>query len=352
MDFATRNLYRNAIEELARGSPLTELEIAQRVLATAAAATRGRERDPGYYLIAEGRRELERAIGYRAPLRDWPGRIAFTRGRRRLRRRDRFHHRADAVAAARDAAARRRAAARCCGCSACSARFPPWTSPWRWSIARSTRGVGASRLPGLALREGVPAELRTLVAMPVMLTSRAAVEEHLHRLEIHYLASPDEQLHFALLSDWVDADTEHTASDDALLDIAVLGIARLNRRYGPAAGGERFLLLHRRRVWSESEQRWMGWERKRGKLQELNRLLRGATDTTYITSTGQLALGARRRALRDHARCRHARAARGAAPADRQDGAPAQSPALRCASSAAWSRATPSCSRASPSRCP
>ena len=73
-----------------------------------------------------------------------------------------------------------------------------------------------------------------------------------------------------------------------------LGIARLNRKYGAAAGGERFLLLHRRRVWSESEQRWMGWERKRGKLEELNRLLRGATDTTYVTSTGQIAVGARR----------------------------------------------------------
>ncbi len=72
-----------------------------------------------------------------------------------------------------------------------------------------------------------------------------------------------------------------------MLDIAILGIARLNRRYGPAAGGERFLLLHRKRVWCESEQRWMGWERKRGKLQELNRLLRGATDTTYVTSTGR-----------------------------------------------------------------
>src|SRR4029079_896272 len=148
-----------------------------------------------------------------------------------------------------------------------------------------TRGVGASRLPGLALGDGVPRELRTRVAMPVLLNSRTAVEEHLHRLEIHYLASPDEQLHFALLSDFTDADAERMPADDALLDIAIVGIARLNRRYGPAAAGDRFLLLHRRRVWSESEQRWMGWERKRGKLEELNRLLRGARDTTYLTSS-------------------------------------------------------------------
>ena len=99
-----------------------------------------------------------------------------------------------------------------------------------------TRGVGASRLPGLALRDGVPAELRTLVAMPVMLSSRTAVEEHLHRLEIHYLASPDDQLHFALLSDWSDADAERKPTDEALLDIAVLGVARLNRRYGRCRG--------------------------------------------------------------------------------------------------------------------
>ena len=79
-----------------------------------------------------------------------------------------------------------------------------------------------------------------------------------------------------------------------LLDIAVLGIARLNRRYGPAPGGERFLLLHRRRVWSDSEQRWMGWERKRGKLHELNRLLRGATDTTYRDQHRQARRGCRR----------------------------------------------------------
>jgi cyclic beta-1,2-glucan synthetase len=285
MDFATRNLYRNAIEELGRGSKLAELEIAKRVLAIAATATNARERDPGFYLIAEGRRKLERDIDFHASWRDWPSRIAFTVGAR------------DYVAAIAFT-------------SALVLSIPlsllhqagihggmlwllgalgavPAVDIAVALINRAvTRGVGASRLPGLALRGGVPAELRTLVAMPVMLSSRASVEEHLHHLEIHYLASPDDQLHFALLSDWSDAETEQKATDESLLDIAVLGVARLNRRYGPAAGGERFLLLHRRRVWCETEQRWMGWERKRGKLQELNRLLRGATGTTYVTSTG------------------------------------------------------------------
>ncbi len=286
MDFATRNLYRTAIEELGRGSRLSELQIARQVLTTADTAQTERERDPGFHLIGDGRFKLERAIGFRAPLRDWRKRIAFTVGAR------------DYVAAIAFVSAMvlavPLAALQMAGIHGgvlwllgILGAVPAMDVAVTLINRAVTRGVSARRLPGLALRDGIPEELRTLVAVPVMLNSRAAVERHLHNLEIHYLASPDDQLHFALLSDWVDADSEKTPTDDALLDVAILGIARLNRRYGEAKGGERFLLLHRKRVWCESEQRWMGWERKRGKLQELNRLLRGATNTTYVTSTGK-----------------------------------------------------------------
>src|SRR4029079_11465390 len=87
---------------------------------------------------------------------------------------------------------------------------------------------------------------------------------------------------FALLSDGVDADGETVAEDAPLLAAAVAEIERLNLRHGPGPCGDRFLLLHRRRVFNPGEGRWMGWERKRGKLHELNRLLRGATDTTFL----------------------------------------------------------------------
>ena len=80
---------------------------------------------------------------------------------------------------------------------------------------------------------------------------------------------------------------EHVDGDEALLEAAIAGIARLNRRYGPAPGGDRFLLLHRKRLWNDGEARWIGWERKRGKLHELNRLLRGATDTSFLPIGGQ-----------------------------------------------------------------
>jgi cyclic beta-1,2-glucan synthetase len=87
--------------------------------------------------------------------------------------------------------------------------------------------------------------------------------------------------------DGVDADREIVAGDAHPLGVAAEAIARLNRLYGPGPDGDRFLLLHRRRVFNASENVWMGWERKRGKLHELNRLLRGALDTTFVAVAGQ-----------------------------------------------------------------
>src|SRR3546814_7549524 len=94
------------------------------------------------------------------------------------------------------------------------------------------------------------------------------------------LASIGGEIQFALLSDWPDAASETVEGDEKLLQTAVEAIARLNCRHAPAPGGDRFLLLHRRRVWNESQRLWVGRERKRGKLHELNRLLRGAQGTT------------------------------------------------------------------------
>jgi cyclic beta-1,2-glucan synthetase len=150
-----------------------------------------------------------------------------------------------------------------------------------------TELLGPRALPRLALRDGVPQDLRTLVVVPTLLTGDAQIAEQIERLEVHYLANSDGDLRFALLSDWTDALQETMPEDDELLAAAADGIARLNRRHESAPdGGARFLLFHRRRCWNESEQKWIGWERKRGKLHELNRLLRGATDTTFIPAGG------------------------------------------------------------------
>jgi cyclic beta-1,2-glucan synthetase len=300
MDFATRDRYRHAIEELARSSDHSEFAIARRVIArTQGAVTQSHDRqavsgdrhtDPGYYLISKGRISFERELGIRVSMR---------RGLRR--------------AYATEATPGYLGTMTVMSCLMLSLLL----------LATSNSGVSGGELvilglcaavlamdlavalvnrltvallepralPKLELREGVPARLRTLIVVPTLLTNHADIEEQIKRLEVHYLANLDGELRFALLSDWTDADQETVPGDDELLAGAVEGIARLNRRHGPTAdGGTRFLMLHRRRLWNASEQKWLAWERKRGKLHELNRLLRGAIDTTFIATGGQAPL--------------------------------------------------------------
>ncbi len=292
MDFPTRNLYRSAIEELARGSHRAEIEVARRAVLATQQATRGhnaedseRRCDPGYHLLTGGRRAFEKAIGFRSPPRAWFGRSGRALGIR-------GYVGAGVVVATTLLAIPLLLLAT-------TGLGRPWlmllgligvVPAIDLSVALVnqlvTRAFGATLLPALELGNGVPSHLRTLVAVPTLLTTRASIEEHIERLEIHHLASPEGDLHFALLSDWVDADSERKDDDEGLLAAAVEGIAALNRRYAAAPGGARFLLLHRHRIWNESERRWIGWERKRGKLHELNQLLRGATDTTFVATNG------------------------------------------------------------------
>ncbi|HVH05774.1 MAG TPA: glycosyl transferase, partial [Myxococcota bacterium] len=288
MDFATRDAYRKQIEILSRGSGCPELEVATAAVELAhEAAKEGPEADPGYSLVAKGRRDFERKLGFR-----FQPRLAFQR------------------------ACRRHAIAGYLGAVAVLTALPLGAV----LFAASTAGVAAGplillailgvvpaseiavslvhrlvpmilpprRLAKLELAEGVPAELRTLVAVPTLLTTLADLEEQLERLEVHYLANPEGHLHFALLTDGEDAAQEHLPGDAALVAALGDGIERLNARYDAPPGEEkRFLVLHRRRLWNEREGKWIGWERKRGKLHELNRLLRGATDTTFMSAHGQ-----------------------------------------------------------------
>ena len=103
----------------------------------------------------------------------------------------------------------------------------------------------------------------------------------LERLEIHYLANPEAGLTYALLTDFCRRSQQTMPEDEALLTAAQAGLDLLNKQHGNGES-QRFLLLHRVRKWNPVEGVWMGWERKRGKLLELNNLLRGATDTSYF----------------------------------------------------------------------
>src|SRR6202008_255198 len=139
----------------------------------------------------------------------------------------------------------------------------------------------------LELPAGVPSEFRTMVVVPTLLTSQEFIKEQIERLEIHFLANPDGDVRFALLSDWADSPAETEPGDEELLATAAEGISALNKRYGSIEGnGNRFVLFHRKRLWNESEEKWMGWERKRGKLHELNQFLRGSTATSFLAIGG------------------------------------------------------------------
>jgi cyclic beta-1,2-glucan synthetase len=288
MNFTTRNLYRSAIELLARGSQYSELEIARRALSAGQQAAAGqsdpreaaRLGDPGYHLIANGRPALERSLAFKQPWRlrisryiSYPGIVGYAGSIMLL-----------SLLALGSAALMFRSATTTAWLVVFIILALPVVS--EAACALINRFVnwrfGASPLAGLALEEGIPTALRTLVVVPVLLSDKDDLIEQIERLEVHYLASGEGDITFALLSDSLDAQQEHLPDDAALIACAREGIGQLNQRHGPGPAGERFLLLHRRRQFNEREGCWMGWERKRGKLHELNRLLRGATDTSFI----------------------------------------------------------------------
>jgi cyclic beta-1,2-glucan synthetase len=291
MDFATRDQYRHAIEELARGSGLAEPEVTRRAILATKRAPSGRptcgetanpEQDPGHFLISKGRRSFEREIGARVPIGHWLARTYVAAGL------PGYLAGVTAVALAVLALALLGVAQLGVGGSGllllALAGFIPASEVAVALVNRHlSNRFGPRALPGMELRDGVPSGLRTLVAVPTLLTTRTAIEEQIEHLEVHHLASPEDNFCFALLSDWTDSSDERAPGDEELLAVAAAGIARLNEQYGRGPDGDRFLLLHRRRVWNAGEGKWIGWERKRGKLHELNQLLRGAAGTTFMS---------------------------------------------------------------------
>jgi len=296
MDFQTRDHYRRTIELLARQSGLDEIEVARRAIATAASAVGTmvppppsvpppRESEPGFYLINKGRAAFEAVLGCRVSpqtalfrlytkvgILSYVGLIAlFGLGVLTLG--------LWAVAAA-GADSLQLVMLGILGLVPASDIAVALVNRW------ITRSVSGSLLPAMELRHGITADLRTMIVIPTLLVDAKGVTEQLDRLEDHHLGNADEYFSFALISDWLDAPTEHVEGDQALVDQAAAGIAHLNTLYGPGPDGPRFFLLHRCRQWNAGEDKWIGWERKRGKLRELNRLLRGANNTSFMAIGG------------------------------------------------------------------
>ncbi len=275
MDFRTRDRYRKVIEELARHTRASEIDVARYVLSTAGRAPPSDRRRGhiGYYLVDRGRDKIEPALAFRP------------RGAERVRRWIRKHATvcylsciALAVSAFMAAPlwllARDQPPLVIWLILALLALVPAWSLGMglvQWLV---TRVFPPDLLPRMDFSKGIADEARTIVAVPALLDNTQVTEQLLHDLEVRYLGNPDPNLSFVLLSDFVDAPKKVMPQDKALLDLAETRIKVLNHRYANA-GRDIFFLLHRERRWSEGEKVWKGWERKRGKIVEFNRWILG-----------------------------------------------------------------------------
>jgi cellobiose phosphorylase len=282
MTFAARDAYRHVVEQIARRTRMSEVSVAEHAVALASAQQDSsvgdtRRRHVGYYLIDEGRLRLERETGYRPPFSEqihrWTMRhpnVVFVGG----------------ILAAMIVALG--AALWIAGTGARGtwaaviliALLPALDIAVNVVNQLLTAVLPPRRIPKLEFREGraIPDELRTVVVVPTLFASVDSVREALEHIEVQYLANRDRNLHFAVLSDLTDADSERMPEDEEIISAAVGGVKALNERYAPGTR-DAFFLFHRPRRWNDRQETWMGWERKRGKLAQFNAfILRGTSE--------------------------------------------------------------------------
>jgi len=279
MDFTTRDAYRHVVETIARQARIPEERVAEQ--AVAFAQREGASAGPkhiGAWLYGRRRPELERAVGARLPMRDILGRAWKTAplmlylGSMLL------------VAAGLTALALRNvyfditAIRAAIGVLVFTGFCQTALALVNWAAAMA---VKPRLLPRMDLSVGIPPTLRTLVTIPCMLSSERAIAGLLNKMEVFYLSNHAENVSFSLLTDFEDAAMETLPGDAALLALARDGIERLNDTY-VQNGCRPFLLFHRSRTWNPREQRWMGYERKRGKLEALNAFLRSPETPGFL----------------------------------------------------------------------
>ena len=293
MDFTTRDRYRHVVEKIAKRSRLHEVLVARKaiVLAGEGAARNGpddRAAHVGYYLIDRGLRRLQREAEVRLPtveaLRRGAGRFPLLLYLGSILLLTSFF--TGGLVAKAHAGGLREGLLALTGVLSllCTSRLAVGLVNWLATLLVTPR-----QLPRMDFSEGIPPESRALVVVPTMLTSARDIEDLVESLEVRFLANRDENLHFGLLTDFRDASEATIPEDEPLLRSAREGIEGLNQKYR----GERsdaFFLFHRPRLWNPRERIWMGYERKRGKLAELNLLLRGGAAGCFSLVIGETAV--------------------------------------------------------------
>ena len=294
MTFATRDLYRHVVERIAKRTRSREEAVAQRAIDLAranAATTPDHAVDPrrahvGYYLVDRGIVDLEASVGYRPTLGEvrhrWVLRhpnVVFVGGIV-----------LGTLAALAAVMALGGADARAAWLAVTLIALIPANDMAVHVVNQLVTAFLAPRvLPKLDLRNhGVPAEYRTAVVIPTLFDSVDAVHDALANLEVQFLANREAHLHFAVLSDFTDSATETRDGDAAIVAAAEEGVRALNLRYAPNEL-DAFYLFHRPRRWNPRQGVWMGWERKRGKLADFNRFVRGGAQDAFSVVVGDLA---------------------------------------------------------------
>ncbi|HSH69308.1 MAG TPA: glucoamylase family protein, partial [Deferrisomatales bacterium] len=291
MDFATRDRYRHVVERIAKQGPLSEAEVARLALQR---ARDGSDRlddhksHVGFHLIDQGLPEFERLAEVRrttaGALRRWGSRFPLS-----------LYLGAIFLTTAlltRTALAKAQTAG------------VGW---WLLGLVGILSVLGASHLavalanwlatlvakphllPRMDFSGGIPPQARTLVVIPTMLTSAAGIEALVEALEVRFLANREENLHFGLLTDFRDACEEVSPEDEGLLGLARKGVEELNEKHA-SAKNDAFFLFHRPRRWNPLERLWMGYERKRGKLADLNAFLRGGGEDRFSLVVGETSM--------------------------------------------------------------
>jgi hypothetical protein len=296
MDLESRKQYRNAIVTLASRNDLSEMDVAIQALSLAQKAQQESHVDPrvvlrrshiGYYLVAEGREELDRSTGFRP--------TAKQRLQRLLRKYPAQYYLSGIGLLTAGLVAwlvlllvgSGTASVTLIALAVAALLLPCSQAAVELMNYLTACVVPPQSLPKLDFSEGIPDQCSALVVVPTLLFNEKQVRNLVENLEVHYLANRDRNLHFALLTDLPDAVTP-PEENDPLVHLCAELVEELNAKYSGQKSGS-FFLLHRHRVFNPFEEAWMGWERKRGKLLDLNKLLRSEYDS-FPVKTGDVAL--------------------------------------------------------------
>jgi cyclic beta-1,2-glucan synthetase len=295
MDLESRALYRDKLSKIAKGSDMTEMEVANEALALAQRAhsrsyqgprLKLRESHVGYYLVDEGTAQLHERVGFKPDLiqslRVWllrhpdefflPGIVVLTFA---------------IITVILLALTSTTNSPVLVLLSMLILLLPSSQAAIQVMNYLITTLLPAEILPKLDFSGGIPSDCVTMVAVPTLLLNEEQVRGLVENLEVRYLGNHDPNMHFALVSDLPDSD--HLADEKhPLIDLASVLIQQLNEQYGGQKTGS-FFLFHRHRVYNPREKGWMGWERKRGKLLDLNKLLRAEYDS-FPVKIGDLSI--------------------------------------------------------------